>query len=133
VRGLISGITRGTTRAHLVRAALEAIAFQVADVLEAFPNRIKVLRADGRASANAFLMQFQADLLGCRVEVAAERETTALGAAVLAGRASGLWPDDETPRSRLRHGASYEPAGDPEELAAQRVEWANALRRAVGP
>jgi glycerol kinase len=133
VRGIISGITRGTNRAHLVRAALEAIAFQVADVLEAFPSRIEVLRADGRASANAFLMQFQADLLGCRVEVAAERETTALGAAVLAGRASGLWPDDETLRSRLRHSTYYEPAGDPERLAAQRVEWANALRRALAP
>jgi glycerol kinase len=133
VRGIISGITRGTTRAHLVRAALEAIAFQVADVLEAFPSRIEVLRADGRASANAFLMQFQADLLGCRVEVAAERETTALGAAVLAGRASGLWSDDEAVRSRLPHGTYYEPGGDPEKLAGQRVEWANALRRALAP
>ena len=85
-RGLISGLTRGTTRAHLVRAALEAIAFQVADVLEVLPGGVDVLRADGGASANGFLMQFQADLLGCPVEVAAERETTALGAAALAGR-----------------------------------------------
>ena len=64
VRGLVTGITRGTTRAHLVRAALEAIAFQVADVLDAFPGGVEVLRADGGASANRFLMQFQADLLG---------------------------------------------------------------------
>ena len=83
-RGLVSGLTRGTTRAHLVRAALEAIAHQVADVVEALPERPTVLRADGGATANAFLMQFQADLLGIPVEVAAERETTALGAAALA-------------------------------------------------
>ena len=83
-RGLVSGLTRGTTRAHLVRAALEAIAHQVADVVEALPERPTVLRADGGATANGFLMQFQADLLGMPVEVAAERETTALGAAALA-------------------------------------------------
>jgi glycerol kinase len=130
-RGTISGITRGTTRAHLVRAALEAIAYQVADVVEAFPSRLEVLRADGGASANGFLMQFQADLLGCPVEVAAERETTGLGAAVLAGRAIGLWPDDETLRSSLRRGSSYEPSGDPERLKLQRAEWRSAVRRAL--
>ena len=83
-RGLVTGLTRGTTRAHLVRAALEAIAHQVADVVEALPEPLHVLRADGGATANGFLMQFQADLLGIPVEVAAERETTALGAAALA-------------------------------------------------
>ena len=68
-----------------MRAALEAIAHQVADVVDALPERPSVLRADGGAAANGFLMQLQADLLGCPVEVAAERETTALGAAALAG------------------------------------------------
>ena len=130
-RGLISGITRGTTRAHLVRAALEGIAFQVADVLDVLPVRIDVLRADGGASANGFLMQFQADLLGCPVEVAAERETTALGAAALAGRAIGLWPDAEAIRTRLRRGAVYEPAGDRDSVAARRAEWRSALDRAL--
>jgi glycerol kinase len=130
-RGIVSGITRGTTRAHLVRAALEAIAFQVADVLAAFPSRIEVLRADGGASANAFLMQFQADLLGCRVEVAAERETTGLGAAVLAGLAVGLWPDEHFVRSKLRRGTVYEPAGDPKTLEHLRAEWRLAVRRAL--
>jgi glycerol kinase len=133
VRGIISGITRGTTRAHLVRAALEAIAFQVADVLEAFPSRIEVLRADGGASANAFLMQFQADLLGCRVEVAGEQETTALGAAVLAGRAIGLWPDEQTLHSKRRRGITYEPASHPEKLERQRAEWRQAIHRALAP
>ena len=130
-RGLITGITRGTTPAHLVRAALEAIAFQVADVLELFPSRVEVLRADGGASTNTFLMQLQADLLGCRVEVAAERETTALGAAVLAGRAIGLWPDDAAIRTRIGRGAVYEPAGDPAELAKRRAEWRQAVERAL--
>ena len=102
-RGLISGITRGTTRAHLVRAALEGIAFQVADVLDLLPGGVEVLRADGGATANGFLMQFQADLLGCPVEVAAEQETTALGAAALAGRAVGLLARTTT-RSGARSG-----------------------------
>ncbi|HEY6053073.1 MAG TPA: glycerol kinase GlpK, partial [Gaiellaceae bacterium] len=88
-RGLVTGITRGTTRAHLVRAALEAIAFEVADVVDALPAPLDVLRADGGATANGWLMQFQADVLGCPVEVAAEREATALGAAALAGIALG--------------------------------------------
>jgi len=130
-RGVISGITRGTTRAHLVRAALEGIAFQVADVLDVLPAGVDVLRADGGASANGFLMQFQADLLGCPVEVAAERETTALGAAALAGRAMGLWPDDDAIRARLRRGAVYEPAADRDSVAARRAEWRSALDRAL--
>jgi glycerol kinase len=130
-RGLVTGITRGTTRAHLVRAALEAIAFQVADVLDAFPGRVEVLRADGGASANRFLMQFQADLLGCRIEVAAERETTALGAAALAGLALGLWPDVDAIRPRIGRGAVYEPAGDPADLDRRRAEWQLAVRRAL--
>jgi glycerol kinase len=130
-RGLVTGITRGTTRAHLVRAALEAIAFQVADVMDAFPSRLEVLRADGGASANGFLMQFQADLLGCRVEVAADRETTALGAAALAGRAIGLWPDDDAIRARIRRGAVYEPSGDAAALEALRAEWQLAVRRTL--
>jgi glycerol kinase len=131
VRGLVTGITRGTTRAHLVRAALEAIAFQVADVLDAFPGGVAVLRADGGASANRFLMQFQADLLGCPIEVAAERETTALGAAALAGRAIGLWTDDDAIRAHISRGAVYEPAGDPAKLGRLRAEWRLAVRRAL--
>ena len=130
-RGLISGITRGTTRAQLVRAALEAIAFQVADVLDVLPGGVDVLRADGGASANGFLMQFQADLLGCPVEVAAEQETTALGAAALAGRAIGLWSDDDTIRGLLEPGATYEPAADRERVTALRAEWRKALGRAL--
>src|SRR5919201_250857 len=118
-RGVERGITRGTTRAHLVRAALEAIAHKIADVVDALPSPPTVLRAEGGASANAFLMQLQADLLGVPVEVAAERETTALGAAALASGAP----------VRVRVGARYEPTLDPDEAKASRAAWAQALRR----
>jgi glycerol kinase len=119
-RGLVAGLTRGTTRAHLVRAALEAIAHQVTDVVEALPDPPVVLRADGGATANGFLMQFQADLLGIRVEVAAERETTALGAAALAAGHG----------ARIAVGAVYEPRLGRDEVAARRQEWRQALERA---
>jgi glycerol kinase len=130
-RGLVTGISRGTSAAHVVRAALEAIAFQVADVLDALPGDVGVLRADGGASRNGFLMQFQADLLGCPVEVAAERETTALGAAALAGLAIGIWPDLEAIRARIRHGATYEPSAERPRILQQRAEWQLAVRRAL--
>ena len=119
-RGLVTGLTRGTTRAHLVRAALEAIAHQVADVVDALPERPRVLRADGGATANGFLMQFQADLLGIPVEVAAERETTALGAAALAAGHG----------ARIPRGAVYEPGLGPDTVAERRAEWRTALERA---
>jgi glycerol kinase len=130
-RGLVTGITRGTTAAHLVRAALEAIAFQVADVLDALPGGVAVLRADGGGSGNAFLMQLQADLLGCPVEVAAERETTALGAAALAGLAIGTWPNAEAIRARIPRGATYEPSDDRACVAERRAEWQHAVRRTL--
>ena len=118
-RGLIAGITRGTTRAHLVRATLEAIAHQVADVVDALPAPPAVLRADGGATANTFLMQLQADLLGVPVEVAAERETTALGAAALAaGRGA-----------RVAVGAIYEPALGPDQRRTLRDAWQSGLNR----
>jgi glycerol kinase len=130
VRGLISGLTRGTTRAHLVRAALEAIAFQVADVLDAFPGEIATLRADGGASANGFLMQLQADLLGRPVEVAADAEATALGAAALAGLGVGLWQGTDELAGLIRRGERYEPALTRDEAAARREQWARAVERA---
>ena len=118
-RGVISGLTRGTTRAHLARAALEAIAHQVADVVDALPEPPAVLRADGGATANSFLMQLQADLLGVPVEVAAERETTALGAAALATGHG----------ARVAVGASYQPVLAAAERETQRAAWRSALNR----
>jgi glycerol kinase len=118
-RGLVCGITRGTTRAHLARAALEAVAHQVADVVDVMPDRPGVLRADGGATANSFLMQFQADLLGMPVEVAAERETTALGAAALAGGRG----------AQVALAAVYEPDMSGDEVAERRAAWGEALNR----
>ena len=118
-RGVVTGITRGTTRAELVRAALEAIAHQVADIVDVLPKRPTVLRADGGVTANGFLMQLQADLLGVPVEVAAEQETTALGAAALA-RGHGV---------RVGVGAVYEPRLSREAALAQREAWLSALNR----
>jgi glycerol kinase len=130
-RGLITGLTRGTTRAQLVRAALEAVALQVADVVEALSSPVGILRADGGGSSNAFLMQLQADLLGCPVEVSAERETTALGAAALAGLALGVWPDTASVAKLFRRGTRYEPAGERDAIDELRAGWRLALRRAL--
>jgi glycerol kinase len=129
-RGLVCGITRGTRREHLVRAALEAIAFQVADVLDALPE-LDVLRADGGATANGFLMQFQADVLGRPVEVAAERDTTALGAAMLAGVGVGVWESVEEAASLLRPAARYEPQLDRVKAERLRAGWREALTRVL--
>ena len=129
-RGLVSGLTRGTTRAHLVRAALEAIAHQVADVVDALPEPPTVLRADGGATANGFLMQLQADLLGCPVEVAAERETTALGAAALAGAHRGAGPHRQALRAAARTAATSQAArGEWRDGAAARDRQGGGVSR----
>jgi glycerol kinase len=130
-RGLICGLTRGTTRAHLARAALEGIAHQVADVLDVLPIEADVLRADGGATANRFLMQFQADLVGSPVEVAADADATALGVAALAGLAVGVWPDLEALATLTRRGARYEPKMGASERVRLRDSWQRALSRAT--
>jgi glycerol kinase len=122
-RGLITGLTRGSTRAHLARAALEAIAYQVRDVVEAIPGGVIALRADGGAAANGWLMQFQADLLGVDVEVAVEREMTALGAAALA---SGRPP-------AFAAGRVYEPRMSRDQADALHHDWLVAVQRARSP
>jgi glycerol kinase len=131
-RGLVCGLTRGSTRAHVVRAALEAIAHQVADVLEVLPLEVGGLRADGGASANGFLMQFQADLIGTPVEVASDAEATALGAAALAGLGSGLWGSVSELAPLVQRGAVYEPRLDRADAEEQRDAWRRALSRALG-
>jgi glycerol kinase len=115
-----------------VRAALEAIAFQVADVLDAFPGQVATLRADGGASRNRFLMQLQADLLGCPVEVAADAEATALGAAALAGLAVGVLDGPDDVRRSVRIGRRHEPALSRDEVGIRREQWARAVERARG-
>jgi glycerol kinase len=130
-RGVISGLSRGTTRAHLARAALEAIAFQTTDVLEAMGGAPGVLRADGGGAQNAFLLQLQADLARVTVEVPAEKETTALGAAALAGLAAGMWESPAEVATTRTIEASYEPSGDETEAQRLLAEWRLAVRRAL--
>jgi len=130
-RGLIAGLTGGTRREHLVRAALEGIAFQTCDVLEAMEIELDVLRADGGAAANGFLMQLQADLARVPVEVAAEREATALGAAALAGLAVGRWPGLDALDQVLPAATRYEPSLAAEEAERLLAEWRVAVRRTL--
>ncbi|MFD1937911.1 glycerol kinase GlpK [Nonomuraea mangrovi] len=124
-RGTITGITRGTTRAHLVRATLEAIAFEVRDVVETMPE-VAALKADGGASSNDLLMQFQADQLGVPVERPVVQETTALGAAFLAGLGSGVWESTDELRKTWRLERRFEP-GQRDDAAYER--WRDAVRR----
>jgi len=133
-RGTITGITRGTTAAHFARAALESIAFQVADVLHLMQKdsgvQIKELRVDGGAASNDLLMQFQADLLGVPVVRPKVTETTALGAAYLAGLNVGYWGGLKDVEANWEIDRSFEPAM-PRDRAAHRLRrWAQALDRA---
>jgi glycerol kinase len=134
-RGTITGITRGTTAAHLARAALDSIAFQVADILEVMQKdsglRIQELRVDGGAAANNLLLQFQADLL--RVPVVRPRvtETTALGAAYLAGLAVGYWRDRQDVQANWEVERAFEPQRDEAEVAHRRARWREALQRSL--
>jgi glycerol kinase len=133
-RGSISGLTRGSTAAHLARAALEGIAFQVGDVLSAMEAdskiKLKELRVDGGASANNLLMQFQADLLDVPVVRPAIQETTALGAAYLAGLAVGFWRNQAEIASQWKIDRTFEPSMKADKREALRATWAKALERA---
>ena len=133
-RGSISGITRGTTSAHFARAALESIAYQVADVLDVMQKdsgiQIKELRVDGGAASNNLLLQFQADLLRVPVIRPKVTETTALGAAYLAGLAVGFWKGADDVRAHWEVDRVFEPSMDAEVVGHQRGRWAEALRRA---
>jgi glycerol kinase len=133
-RGLIAGLTRGTTAAHLARAALEGIAFQVHDVLHAMQSdskiKLKELRVDGGACANNLLMQFQADLLGVPVVRPRVTETTALGAAYLAGLAVGFWKDRAEIAAQWQADRRFTPAMKPAARKKLLDGWERALRRA---
>ncbi|MDO5143397.1 MAG: glycerol kinase GlpK [bacterium] len=133
-RGLMIGVTRGTQRAHIIRAALESIAHQSADLVEAIEadigQRIASLAVDGGASANAFLMQFQADLLNAPVLRPEVSESTALGAAFLAGLTCGFWKKDELLLAR-RISQVYQPAMDESVRSRMRRGWKKAVSRAL--
>ncbi|HEU5035960.1 MAG TPA: glycerol kinase GlpK [Nocardioides sp.] len=130
-RGLIIGITRGTTRAHVVRATLEAIAFEVRDVLETMPARSS-LRVDGGAAANDLLCQIQADQLGVPVERPQVVETTALGAAFLAGLGAGVWSSTDDLRDTWHLDRRFEPRGDRATADAAHARWRDAVERSKG-
>jgi glycerol kinase len=133
-RGGIFGISRGTNRAHLARATLESIAFQTRDVIEAMTRATGItlteLRADGGATDNAFLMQFQADQLQVPVVLPIDRETTACGAAYLAGLGVGAWSTMEEISSHWASNATYLPNSENENIAnAAHATWLNAVAR----
>jgi glycerol kinase len=135
-RGAMFGLTRGSTAGHLARAVLESIAFQSADVLLAMERDAGVtlteLRVDGGATANELLMQFQADLLGVPVVRPEVSETTALGAAYLAGLAVGFWKDAEEIRANWRVARRFEPAMTRDRVEKLRAGWEKAVSRAKG-
>ncbi|HSJ17350.1 MAG TPA: glycerol kinase GlpK [Solirubrobacterales bacterium] len=134
-RGTIVGLTRGSTRAHLARAALESIAYQTVDAVRAqeaaAQEKLAELKADGGATVNGWLMQFQADVLGVPVIVPEISETTALGAAYLAGIATGTWELDEV-AAMWREGARYEPRMGGDERDSLLAGWHRALERSKG-
>jgi len=132
-RGTLVGITRGANRAHIARAALESIAFQSAEVLTAMQQdagiTLKELRVDGGATENALLMQFQADLLGVTVVRPRVPETTALGAAYLAGLATGVWKTRDSIARQWKAAARFKPAMPASETADRMKTWRAAVER----
>jgi len=135
-RGSIFGLTGGTTREHLVRAALESTAYRTRDVVDAMEAEaglhLPMLRADGGGTANAFLMQFQADMLGIPIQVPAVAETTALGAAYLAGLAAGLWKDTDEIARLWQPQRTYEPAMSRDQCETLYAGWKRAVERTRG-
>jgi len=131
--GLIIGLRRDTKPGHIARAALESIAFQVADVLDAVQSEtgtpLNALRVDGGAAVNDLMMQFQADLLGVPVVRPRVTETTALGAAYLAGLAAGVWPSPQELQSRRQGDVRFEPRMDQEKRNSLRSRWQRAVER----
>ncbi len=128
------GLTRGTTRGHLTRATLEAIAYQARDVMEVMEIeanlQIPLLRVDGGGTANALLMQFQADILGVPIQRAAVAETTALGAAYLAGLAMGFWRDTADIARQWSASDIYEPIMSSDQRESLYAGWKRAVERA---
>ena len=135
-RGTIVGITRGTTKNHIIRATLESIAFQVCDVIDAMKAdagiEVRALKVDGGASANNFLMQFQADMIDAPVNRPACVESTAIGAAYLAGLAVGYWSSKEDVIKNQQLDKVFTPTMDSEERRAKRKGWNKAVKYAYG-
>jgi glycerol kinase len=135
-RGILCGLTRSSGRAHIVRATLESIAYQTRELIDAMQadagNRLLELRVDGGAAANNFLMQFQADILGCPIVRPADIETTALGAAYLAGLATGFWTSEAEVETFWRAERRFEPAMDAATRDGLFSGWKDAVARCRG-
>ena len=134
-KGSLYGISRGTTAAHIARAALEGIAFQTMDIVNAMQKdagiTLKELKVDGGASKNNLLMQFQADILGTSVIRPTVTETTALGAAYLAGLAVGYWESLDHIKSQWGAEKTFSPTAQETEVEALKAGWADAVRRTL--
>jgi glycerol kinase len=133
-RGLFTGIDRGTTQGHIARAVLEGIAFQINDLLQAMRHDagkdVPLFKADGGASMNALLMQFQSDILGVTIERPKMIETTALGSAFLAGLGVGFWESKEDVRKTWQAGARFVPIMNEKQRTEQLVRWTKAVAKA---
>jgi glycerol kinase len=134
-RGTIVGLTRGCSKEHFIRATLESIAYQTSDVLKAMETDsglcLTELKVDGGASANNFLMQFQSDIIKRKVVRPKSVETTALGAAYLAGLAVGYWKDKEEIRANWQLGQTFEPQMEEEKRTALLKGWKRAVKCAL--
>ena len=134
-KGVITGLTRGSGKNHIIRAALESVAYQTNDILDAMKNAVGIpisaLKVDGGASKNLFLMQFQADISNIRVQRFKDAEATALGAAFLAGLASGFWRDREALASLAREADIIEPSMTQETREDNLKGWKRAVKAAV--
>ena len=137
-RGAIFGLTRGTTRAHIARATLEGIAFQVADIVRAMETNVASglhvheLRVDGGASINDLLMQMQADLLGIPIVRSQSSEATVLGACYLAGLGADVWSEVEVLERQWSESRRFDSQSDPEERSRKLAAWHHAIQRARG-
>ena len=133
-RGCLTGLTRGANRCHIVRAAVESMAYQTYDVLHAMEQDAGIplaeLRVDGGAAANSFLLQFQSDITGVPVLRPSTLETTALGAAYLAGLAVGYWADLSEIRRNWQVSAAFSPAAESEKIKEKLAGWHHAVRQA---
>ena len=133
-RGAITGLTRGTTRAHIARATLEGMALQNVDILRAMERdagrALTVLKVDGGASANDLLMQFQSDVLGVQISRPELVETTALGAAFLAGLGTGMWKDQDQVKQTWREHKRFQPTADRARVAEHLARWDTAVAKA---
>jgi glycerol kinase len=135
-RGIIVGITRGTTKNHVVRAGLQSMAYQANDLLKAMIKdsgiKIKIVKVDGGASANNYLCQFQSDILGVTVSRPRNVETTAMGAAFLAGLAVGVWKDTDQIKAFWKEDRSFQLSQNQEKVETCLRGWQKAVERARG-